>query len=164
MVPNLEDIKDELTSYVESEISDLADQQLVQFNSGGKEYIYARQEEDEYWSVPAEELDGLKNLMTLIRQFDKQIDNVKLDEATATKFISRYYRMRSDAITLALCLQVDLIPHRFHLPEQRCSVARVEKAREKIQSIIKTGVLPIPPKVRARKVKSQTPEALAPLM
>lgn len=136
---DLEDIKDELTSYVESEISDLADQQLVQFKSGGKEYIYARQEEKEYWSVPAEELDEFKNLMPLIWQFDKQIDNVNLDEATVTKFISRYYRMRSDAITRASSLQVEVIPDKFHSAEQRGSLARVEKARKKIQSIIKTA-------------------------
>jgi hypothetical protein len=62
METNMEDIKDELTGDVETEISDLADQQLVQFKSGGKEYIYARQNDEEYWFVPAEELDEFKNL------------------------------------------------------------------------------------------------------
>ena len=98
------------------------------------------QDDEEYWSVPAGTLDGFKNLMTLIRQFDEEIDNVNLDEATATKFISRYYRMRSDAFTRASSLQVEVIPHKFHSAEQRSSLARVEKARKKYNRYKTTGI------------------------
>jgi hypothetical protein len=146
MYTNMEDIKDELTLAVEGEISELEHQQLVHFKSRGTRYVYARQDDKEYWSVPAEMLDEFKKLMTLIRQFDEQIDNVNLDEATATKFISRYYRMRSDVITRASCLSVEVISHKFYSTEERCSLARVEKAKAKMRLITRAAGIADPAK------------------
>jgi hypothetical protein len=146
MEANMEDIKDELIFAVQSEIAELEAQQLVHFKSCSTEYVYARRDGKEYWSVPAEMLDEFKKLMTLIRQFDEQIDSVNLHEATATKFISRYYRMRSDVITRAQCLSVDVSPRYIYSAEEQCSLARVEKARAKVQLLTETPGIADPAK------------------
>jgi hypothetical protein len=146
MHANMEDIKDGLIAEVEGIMADLEAEQLVQFKSWGTMYMYARQYGKEYWSVPTETEDKFKMLMTLIRQFDEQIEKIDLPGALTPRFISRYYRMRSDLIIGAECLSVGVHPDKLYSPEERCSLARLRKVKAKLQLLTRARGIDDPAK------------------
>lgn len=116
-------------------MSEIQAKQLVHFESHGQEYIYACEEDKEYWSVPPGTRDGLEKLLKLIRQFEREMEHLELDEATAKKFVSRYFRMRTDQIITANCLSVDV--SRWCSAEERTVLRRVKRAQAKMRSLVK---------------------------
>jgi hypothetical protein len=98
---NTDNIRQTLLVKMDRAICEIKATELVPFEIRGKRFCYAYSEGREFWKVPPEAREGLKKLLTLIRQFDRQIEDTKVDPLTARTFVSRYYRMQSEMLTEA---------------------------------------------------------------
>jgi hypothetical protein len=134
MERNMDKIKDDLLGKVGFAMWQVQATQIVHFKSRGKDYAYASLEGKEFWSVPAEEHDTLQKLLKCIRQLEKQMDDLEpKDGVAANKFVSRYFRMRSDSVLAAGCLSVRITPNKRYLAEDRTALARLRKAAVKME-------------------------------
>jgi hypothetical protein len=140
MENSIKKIKRELIATVGDLIDELQNNQLVQFKAQGKKYIYACIDGKEHWAVPVEERDSLKKLLHVIRQLDKKSKDIEIDELTAIKFMSRYYRMRSDILEVA---HSAVVGYPYHDPDDETSEqssaakARINRTSEKMHSLDK---------------------------
>jgi hypothetical protein len=98
MKVNADAAKARISAELNDAISFVEGSQLVQFKSRGNEYTYALSDEFELWQVPPEERDGFCALLDCLRQLDAQVEDLKVDQLAANKFISRYYRMQADKL------------------------------------------------------------------
>jgi hypothetical protein len=133
MKNNMKVIRGKLMTSAVNAIDALQKNQLVQFKAHGKEYVYACVGGKEHWAVPVEERDGLKKLMRIIRQLDEKSEGMEIDELIVRKFMSKYYRMRSDIFEAAHSLLVGY-PDDETAEESR---ARIYRATEKMRSLDK---------------------------
>jgi hypothetical protein len=140
MKNNVKEIKKQLIATAGNVIDELQHNQLVQFKARGQEYIYACTNGKEHWAVPVEERGGLKKLLHVIRQLERKIEGIEIDELTVIKFISRYYRMRSDILEVA---HSAIVGYPYHDPDDETSEqssaakVRINRTSEKMDSLDK---------------------------
>jgi hypothetical protein len=108
MKVDAEALKTRMIAKLTDAISFIQGNQLVQFEVRGKEYVYAFSDGGEIVSAPPGELEGLGRLIDSLRQLDSQIEELKLDQFAANKFIWKYYRMQADKVTAMETLSVSL--------------------------------------------------------
>jgi hypothetical protein len=130
----IEEIQEDLSADIAFELSRLQENQLVRLKWSGREYIYGHREGVGVWSVPADEQTQFENLLNVLREFEQKIEEIGIDEELAKRFTSRYFRTRSDLLTKARCLSVGIAAGLWYSPDERASLARIERANKKLQN------------------------------
>ena len=130
----MEEIEEGLNDDVAIELLHLKENHLVRLKWSGQEYIYAHREGVDVWSVPADNQTQFTNLLNVLREFEQKIEEIGIDEELAKRFTSRYFRTRSDLLTKARCLSVGIAAGLWYSPDERASLARIERANKKLQN------------------------------